>query len=82
LQKLQEESWEDILKQAEELFASTTLGASSGGSGGVGVTSRAENITYNNYITVNFEDMVIADKEKFKQFLIETLQELGLSVGK
>jgi len=82
LQKLQEESWEDILKQADELFASTTLGASSGGSGGVGVTSRAENITYNNYITVNFEDMVIADKEKFKQFLIETLQELGLSVGK
>ncbi len=82
LQKLQEESLEDILKQAEEIFGSTTLGASSGGSGSVGVTSKAENVTYNNYITVSFEDMVIADKEELKRLIIDSLKELGLSVGK
>lgn len=74
----QSESWDEILAESENLFSSTTVGS---GTGGVGVTSKAENINYTVYADVNFQDMVIADKEELKQLILDALKDLDIQLG-
>lgn len=79
MQLMENVTFDQIIKEAENLFGTSTAGSST--SGGVGVTSKAENINYTVYATVEFQDMVIADKEELKKLILDALKELDIQLG-